>query len=69
MIESYVRTLIQEKGLKYTFVASKIGMSNSDLSRRLSGKVKLSAEELLNIMSLLGHDTFNMSDHSKNIGK
>lgn len=69
MIESYVRSLIQEKGLKYTYVAAKIGMSNSDLSRRLSGKVKLSAQDLLNIMSLLGHDTFDMLEHSKNIGK
>lgn len=49
------------KGIKQTYIAKKVGISEDKLSNILNGKRKISATEYLNLCEVLGVDpkTFN----------
>lgn len=51
-----LRELIDERGLKYGFVANKIGSTPSGFTRLLNGERTLSAGELLALEALLALD-------------
>lgn len=51
-----LRALIDERGLRYNFVADKIGTNPSNLTRLMNGERSLPASELLALERLLGVD-------------
>lgn len=57
-----LRDLIDERGLKYGFVASKLEISPTLFTRLLSGERPLSARELLALTELLGVEAKSFFD-------
>lgn len=57
---------LTENGIKYTFVAGKIGVSDSIFSMMMKGKRKISADEFVAICRVLGvtADTFTTPAHN-----
>lgn len=62
-------SLIKEKGLMKSFIARKLGMKPSDISNRLSGRVKIDADFALKVSKVLevDPDIFLNSFYSKRI--
>ena len=62
-------SLIKEKGLMKSFIARKLGMKPSDISNRLSGRVKIDADFALKVAKVLevDPDIFLNSFYSKRI--
>lgn len=52
--QTALRELIDERGLKYGFVASKIGCTPDRLTRLMNGDVPLRASDLMALCELLG---------------
>jgi len=55
-IEEKIKANIMEKGLKFSYVAEKVGISNDWLSKSLSGKRRLTANEFISICEVLNLD-------------
>jgi len=51
-----MRLLIEEKGVTYTFISSKTGISVDAISRTFLGKRRLPADEMLAICEAVGID-------------
>lgn len=56
MVGKKIKKYLDENGIKYSFVAEKIGMPMNMFSPLLSGKRKMSAEEYLLICKAIGVD-------------
>lgn len=56
MVGKKIKKYLDENGIKYSFVAEKIGMPMNMFSPLLSGKRKMSAEEYLLICNAIGVD-------------
>lgn len=52
--QTALRELIDERGLKYGFVAAKVGCSPDRFTRLMNGDLALKASELLTLCELLG---------------
>lgn len=55
-IAGNLKVLIKEKGITYTFISAKTGISIDALSRSFLGKRKLSANEMIAICKTIGVD-------------
>lgn len=49
-----IKRYLDENGIKYTFLAEKLGISMNILSPILNGKRKISADEYIEICRVLG---------------
>lgn len=49
-----IKKYLDENGIKYTFLAEKLGISMNILSPILNGKRKISADEYIEICRVLG---------------
>ena len=56
MVGLKIKKYMDENGIKYSFVADKIGMPMNIFSPKINGKKKLTAEEYLSICEALGVD-------------
>lgn len=55
-VSEKMRLLIEEKGVTYTFISSKTGISVDAISRTFLGKRRLPADEMLAICEAVGID-------------
>lgn len=62
MVGLRIKKYLDEKGIKYSYVADKIGMPMNIFSPLLSGKRKMTAEEYLLICKAIGVDANYFSD-------
>lgn len=51
-----IKEIIEGKGVTYTFISSKTGISVDAISRSMSGKRKLPADEMIAICEAVGID-------------
>lgn len=51
-----LKRAIDDRGIKYSFIAKKTGININSLSRSLIGKRRLQADELLSICQAIGID-------------
>jgi len=51
-----LKKIIDERGIKYTFIAKKTGIPSNCLSRTLLGKRRLPADEMISICNVIGID-------------
>lgn len=51
-----IKEIVDNRGITYTFISSKTGISIDAISRSFSGKRRLSADEMLNICQVVGID-------------
>lgn len=51
-----IKEIVDSRGITYTFISSKTGISIDAVSRSFSGKRRLSADEMLNICQVVGID-------------
>lgn len=51
-----IKEIVDSKGVTYTFISLKTGISIDAISRSFSGKRRLSADEMLNICQVVGID-------------
>lgn len=51
-----LKQLIDDKGITYTFISNKTGIPVNTISRSLSGKRKLPADEMISICKATGID-------------
>lgn len=51
-----IKEIVDSRGITYTFISSKTGISIDAISRSFSGKRRLSADEMLNICQVVGID-------------
>lgn len=49
-----LKKLIEEKGLKYSFLIKKLGISYTSLCRKLNGKSEFKASEITTLSEVLG---------------
>lgn len=54
MVGREIKKYLDEKGIKQTYLAQKIGMTDWALSGRLSGNIELRVTELYQICQVLG---------------
>ena len=47
LIASVLKNLIEDKGVTYTFISSKTGITVDAISKSLSGKRRLAADEMI----------------------
>lgn len=57
-----MKTLIDDKGVSYTFISSKTGIPIDAISRSMLGKRRLPAEEMIAICRAVGIDLYELSD-------
>lgn len=51
-----MKSLVQERGVTYTFISAKTGISVDAISRAFLGKRKLPADEMVKICEAVGID-------------
>lgn len=51
-----IKEIIESKGITYTFISSKTGISVDAISRTMAGKRKLPADEMIAICEAVGID-------------
>lgn len=54
--EKWLQGKIQERGIKQSFLAEKLGVTETRLSSRLTGRVKLEVPMFLDLCRLIGID-------------
>lgn len=47
LVASVLKNLIEDKGVTYTFISSKTGITVDAISKSLSGKRRLAADEMI----------------------
>lgn len=57
-----MKSIINDRGVTYSFISRKTGIPVDSISRSMAGKRKLPAEELVKICLLLGVDISAFSD-------
>ena len=57
MIYIEIKKYLDEKGIKYTYIADKLGLSKSVVSAMLSGRRVINAEEFVSICNVLNVET------------
>lgn len=62
MVGQKIKKYLDDNGIKYSFVADKIGMPMNMFSPLLSGKRKMSAEEYLLICKAIGINANHFSE-------
>ena len=60
-----LKEIIDGKGIKYTYIASKTGISVNNISRSLSGKRRLPADEMVKICVAVGIDLNEMVNSAR----
>lgn len=59
-----IKEIIEGKGVTYTFISSKTGISVDAISRSMSGKRKLPADEMIAICEAVGIDLCDLQGDS-----
>lgn len=59
-VANRLQEIIHDSGVSYTYIAKKTGITTNAISRSLSGKRRLSAEELVAICSVMQIDINNL---------
>ena len=57
LIASVLKNLIEDKGVTYTFISSKTGITVDAISKSLSGRRRLAADEMILICQAANIDT------------
>lgn len=57
-----LKQLIDDKGITYTFISNKTGIPVNTISRSLSGKRKLPADEMISICKATGIDLSDFAE-------
>lgn len=65
-VEEAIRQLIQEKGMKQTFIAKKLKVLPNTVSQTLLGKRKLSADELMKYCEILDLSPQDLYEYANN---
>lgn len=50
---SLFRSLVEEKGLKYSYIASRLGLSKAGLHKKINGITEFKASEIMAITDIL----------------
>lgn len=54
MVDSNLfRNLVEERGLKYSYIASRLGLSKAGLHKKISGETEFKASEIMAITDIL----------------
>ena len=65
MLGALIKNYLDERGIKYSFVANEAGISNNVFSAMLSGKRKIVAEEFIRICFVMDIDTSYFAEKLK----
>lgn len=65
MVGKKIKKYLDENGIKYSYVADKIGMPMNMFSPLLNGKRKMTAEEYLLICKAIGVDAGYFAEETK----
>lgn len=57
-----IKNLVDSKGITYTFISEKTGLSVNQISRSFMGKRHLLADEMISICAAAGIDLSDMSE-------
>lgn len=60
-----IKSLVDEKGISYTFISAKTGIPVDAISKTFMGKRKLTADEMIAICSVTGIDLSDLSNSSR----
>ena len=63
-----IKEIIEGKGVTYTFISSKTGISVDAISRSMSGKRKLPADEMIAICEAVGIDLCDLQRDGREAG-
>lgn len=63
-----IKEIIEGKGVTYTFISSKTGISVDAISRSMSGKRKLPADEMIAICEAVGIDLCDLQRDGSEAG-
>ncbi len=63
-----IKEIIEGKGVTYTFISSKTGISVDAISRSMSGKRKLPADEMIAICEAVGIDLCDLQRDGNEAG-
>ena len=60
-----IKSLVDEKGISYTFISAKTGIPVDAISKTFMGKRKPTADEMIAICSVTGIDLSDLSNSSR----
>lgn len=65
MVAQEIKRLVDARGVSYTFIATKTGISVDALSKSFAGKRRMTADEMISICTAVGIDLVDLVASNK----